>query len=108
MKTIYSAGSGALMLALVLSGPVLAYHTPPDEHPNFAQLDVDGNGVLSMGEAQGIKDLPDHWKKVDRNADGVIERSEFAAFESERTMLTAPPMGAQPEQPIPQGYGTGQ
>lgn len=62
-------------------------------HPSFAQLDIDGNGVLSKAEAAGAKDLLDYWDQGDIEANNVIERSEFAAFEARGPM----PYSAMPE-----------
>lgn len=102
MKTIYATGPVGLALALALSGPALSagmgesgavHDTARSLHPTFTQLDIDGNGVLSQAEAAGAKGLLDDWKQADRNADDVIERSEFAAFEA---------MGPMPSAAMPQ------
>lgn len=55
-------------------------------HPGFAQLDIDGNGVLSAAEAAGAKDLLDYWDQAQGNGNNAMERSEFAAFEARGPM----------------------
>ncbi len=93
MKTIdpVAAGGLAFAVALSLSGQTLAagsgqagvtHDIGQGSHLSFTQLDIDGNGVLSAAEAAGTKDLLDFWQQADSNADNVIERSEFAAFEA--------------------------
>jgi hypothetical protein len=49
--------------------------------PGFNELDISGDGVLSKGEAGGRKGLLDEFWQVDQDGDGVIDRSEFSAFE---------------------------
>jgi hypothetical protein len=104
MKTIYAAGPAGLAFALVLSGQAIAAGATEGAdtqayqatHPTFSQLDIDGNGVLSKGEAAGTKGLLGAWDQTDRNSDNAIERSEFAAFESMGSMLPAIPPGRSP------------
>jgi hypothetical protein len=64
---------------------------PERNPPGFAQLDIDGNGVLSKGEAGGRKGLLDEWWQVDGNKDNVIERSEFSVFERRGPALPLSP-----------------
>jgi len=47
----------------------------------FDELDTNGDGYLSMGEAD---DIVDDYEKVDANSDGRLDRAEFSAFEMER------------------------
>ncbi len=54
---------------------------PEIDPPGFDELDINGDGVLSKGEAGGRKGLLDAWWQVDQNQDNVIDRDEFAAFE---------------------------
>ena len=51
----------------------------------FEQLDEDGNGVLTRDEAGEA--LKRQWDRVDRNADGALDRGEFAAFEERETTV---------------------
>jgi hypothetical protein len=61
--------------------------------PDFDELDISGDGVLSKGEAAGRKGLVDEFWQVDNNADGVIDRSEFSAFEELRGSSVPPDAG---------------
>jgi hypothetical protein len=83
MKSTIAAGASGVALALALAGPALAgpYSTPEIAHPTFSQLDVDGSGKLSKGEAAGTSGLLSEWDRADRNADNRIDRAEFSAFE---------------------------
>ena len=47
----------------------------------FDQLDKDGDGVLNRSEFAPIMSRTDSYSKIDINADGVIERQEFDAYE---------------------------
>ncbi len=49
---------------------------------SFDALDLDRNGYLSTVEAFRSYPLVQQWSRADANRDGVIERSEFSAFES--------------------------
>lgn len=98
----------AFALALMVGGPVAAgdqatvgtgSHHHPDGaygHPSFAALDIDGNGVLSPGEAGGRKGLLDYWFRIDSNRNDAIERSEFAAFEARGADWSTPPASVGP------------
>jgi hypothetical protein len=50
--------------------------------PRFTALDIDGDGVLSKGEAGGHEGLLDEWWQADQNKDNQVDRAEFAAFEA--------------------------
>jgi len=47
---------------------------------DFAQFDLDKDGVLSQAEAKSNKILNDAFAKVDTNGDAVISKDEFDAF----------------------------
>ena len=49
---------------------------------SFDALDSDRNGYLSVFEAFRHSPLLQAWSTVDANRDGVIERTEFSAFEA--------------------------
>ncbi len=49
---------------------------------SFDALDLDRNGYLSTIEAFRSYPLVQQWSRADANRNGVIERSEFSAFES--------------------------
>ncbi|MDT8386559.1 MAG: PRC-barrel domain-containing protein [Thiogranum sp.] len=47
----------------------------------FAELDTDGDGVISQQEAQDHERLKENWQSADMNNDQQINRAEFSAFE---------------------------
>lgn len=47
----------------------------------FNQLDADGDGYLSQAELQGEVELAAERDNLDRDDDGRVSRSEFAALE---------------------------
>jgi len=93
----------ASVLALSLSGTALANPaetpaepTPPveaappadaeppsdakDEAPTFDELDQDESGALDLKEAKELPELSKSFKTVDGDKDGLVSRTEFAAF----------------------------
>lgn len=51
----------------------------------FEDMDQDGNGRISMQEAQQHKRLGADFKNADKDGDGSLDQTEFSAFEvSER------------------------
>jgi Ca2+-binding EF-hand superfamily protein len=95
MKYALLTGAAAALLSLSAAA---------DEGTNndklFKQLDKDGNGVISQQEASANKQLMKEWKKLDKNSDGGLEKSEFARFESAEAYTPVEgedePMGAAP------------
>lgn len=63
-------------------GPPAPRLGPEIGAPDFNELDISRDGVLSQGEAGGRKGLLDEFWQVDQDGDGVIDRSEFSAFEA--------------------------
>ena len=59
--------------------------------PNFANLDADGDGVLTREEAQRSEQLTQRFRDYDRDNDGRLTRAEFVVYaalapeEGERT-----------------------
>jgi len=51
------------------------------ETDHFAQLDADGNGMISSEEAAADPQLIEDWVTADVNQDGQLERAEFSALE---------------------------
>jgi len=52
------------------------------EKMGYSELDVDGDGAITAEEAKGSMELTESWEKIDANADGVVDESEFSAFET--------------------------
>jgi Ca2+-binding EF-hand superfamily protein len=46
----------------------------------FQQLDGDGDGLITRGEAAKIPGVAERFAKFDANRDGKLDRSEFAAL----------------------------
>ncbi len=51
------------------------------EEANFKALDADGDGYISMSEADQDPMLKESWNAIDSNQDGMVEKAEFSAFE---------------------------
>lgn len=54
--------------------------------PNFEELDTDGDGFLSQEELEQNAELADVHDQLDENADGLVDRTEFAALEQTHGM----------------------
>jgi hypothetical protein len=79
----YAALAGAMVLTMFLSDVALAERGEDSFYrpPTFGDLDFDRNDVLDRGEVQGRSPLSGQWSRFDSNGDGMIEPTEFAAFE---------------------------
>ena len=62
LLTIRSAGTG---------------YTPSGPAPEFAQLDVNGDGFIDSTEAAGYKLLANDFRMADSNRDGRISKREY-------------------------------
>jgi hypothetical protein len=63
-----------------------AASTLAGETDHFAQLDTDGNGMISTEEAAADPKLSQGWAAADANKDGQLERAEFSALEEKSKM----------------------
>lgn len=54
----------------------------------FAQLDADGNGLISKEEVEVVATLTDSWSQYDQDGDGALDEEEFGRFEQETTART--------------------
>ena len=52
---------------------------------NFASLDADADGQLTLAEVEPLVTLRDRFRIFDEDGDGVLSRSEFSAFEIRET-----------------------
>jgi len=77
MKMIHTLAAVAVMLPLGLSAE------EPSGIPTFQQLDQNHDGYVSIIEATGQNELLKQWTKFDKDANGMMEQSEFSAFETE-------------------------
>ena len=74
------------MLMVLLAGAFLTGAAVAGEKMGYKSWDTDGDGVINAEEAQGSAELTESWKEVDTNNDGVVDESEFSAFETMQTM----------------------
>lgn len=88
MKSIVAklpALPAALVLALS-SGASLAVH-----ESEFSRLDTNQDGYISRDEASGK--LVDEYASADHDEDGLVDQSEFSAFEARMDDFTDPVTG---------------
>jgi hypothetical protein len=66
-----------LALALVAASSISAFAQAPE----FATVDADGDGFVSLEEAQaaGLEFSSEQWTEADANGDGMLDGEEFAA-----------------------------
>ena len=81
MKTIKFIILGALLSVM---GVATAEQVPGSE--TFKLLDTDGDGSISIVEATGHETLLINWANIDTDEDGMVETSEFSAFEAEQVI----------------------
>lgn len=72
--------------AVGLGGPALAQDSgkpapPAPKDAKFQALDQNQDGMISRMEAHGDEDVERQFPSLDRDADGDVSKSEFAAFE---------------------------
>lgn len=83
----YLLAGTATLLALTMlgnaqSGELAASEPEPideaiDPIRPFSDLDLDHDGVLSSSEAHASPRIGADWRRLDRNKDGVLDRSEI-------------------------------
>lgn len=47
----------------------------------FLELDANGDGYITLDEAEAHEDLPDNFEDADNNEDGRLDRDEFMKAE---------------------------
>lgn len=62
----------------------------------FDEMDVNSDGYLSFGEALPEASITTNWPRVDTDENGLVDISEFSAFESIES-YTPPSEGDAPE-----------
>lgn len=65
-------------LATALAALLFAAVAHAETAPEFSQLDADGDGVISQEEASAKPEMSEQLAKADVNADGKIDRAEYA------------------------------
>lgn len=83
----------AVVLAGLFTGPVLAeggmakdagnpmQQMHEQQASNFQSMDGNQDGFISRSEAESDEGLTANWEKIDVNADGMLDVTEFSAFE---------------------------
>ena len=79
-KSIFtSAAAASLVVAFASTSVMAATNVTHDDL--FEQLDVQGNGVITLEEAQAHPSVHDQFDALDTNGDGELTPEEFEAFE---------------------------
>lgn len=71
-----------LCAALLLIGALGG--SGPTWGASFDELDIDRDGLVNPDEASGDRELRKVWSRVDSDASGSVDRTEFSAFEAMR------------------------
>ncbi len=74
------------MLLLAASGGMVPPAQAQEEKtplppPTFGEVDTDKNGVISTSESVAMPGLSEEMSRLDKNKDGKIDISEYAAFQ---------------------------
>ncbi len=77
MKITMSIVAVVAVLGALMAQPVFA----DANVETFKQLDVDGNGFISIEEAEAHSELPDAFADGDDNDDGQLDMTEFGKLE---------------------------
>lgn len=77
MKITMSIVAVVAVLCALMAQPVFA----DANVETFKQLDVDGNGFISIEEAEAHSELPDAFADGDDNDDGQLDMTEFGKLE---------------------------
>lgn len=64
-----------MLLPLAIAAPAMAESSPP----NFAELDANTDGRISIDEARADARVADEFLKVDKDRDGYLSVEEFGA-----------------------------
>ena len=66
--------------SMVLPAQALDDQTPLPP-PTFGEVDVDSNGFISPSESVAVPGLSEEMTRLDKDKDGKINISEYAAFQ---------------------------
>ena len=58
------------------------WFTFPDEGPTFAQLDLNGDGVIKLNEIPSTEERKLMFEQVDANEDGEVNEEEFETYKA--------------------------
>ena len=65
-----------MCIALATGGALAQSKSATDKY--FDELDLDGDGYVSIAEAAGHEEVVKRFDRADRNRDGKLSRKEFA------------------------------
>jgi len=74
--------TGAVSMASLAADDAMAAPATGAASASFAAIDANGDGMISVEEAQGSAALNDGFAASDANRDGHLDASEFSAFEA--------------------------
>jgi len=75
----------ALIGLLVISGAAFAQGIMGDAKqamPDYAKLDLDADGFITLAEARQVPGLPEKFAEVDADGDSKLNAAEYAAFQA--------------------------
>jgi hypothetical protein len=78
-------------LSVVTASAILLFTGPIGAEEfvqTFEQIDVNGDGYISVEEAEIRADVLDNLEAIDENGDGRLNSAEFSAFEAEGRFTT--------------------
>ena len=81
-KTLITLSAAMFATGLAVAGEKMG------QKNDYEALDQNSDGLINSDEAAQSRELSEAWTQVDTNQDGVIDKSEFSAFEA---------MGPKPE-----------
>jgi hypothetical protein len=77
----------ALCIALAAGGALAQSKSATDKY--FDELDLNGDGYVSLAEAAGNPEVVKRFDKADKNHDGKLSRKEFANLKNVRVRVAA-------------------
>ncbi|RFA31350.1 hypothetical protein CAI21_01610 [Alkalilimnicola ehrlichii] len=85
-----------MRLKLVLGAALLALANPSfAQAPPFAEVDQDGDGIITREEAAQHAEISRQFDEIDRNQDGRLDRAEYEQWAAKQDDQA--PAGAEPE-----------
>ena len=79
-RNAFFALLGFSIVALLLPLPYMTVTASPNATPVFDLVDRDRDGYISFKEAASVPGLPAVFGRMDRNADGRLDRVEYARW----------------------------
>ena len=70
---------------LIISGAAFAQGMMGDikgSMPDYATLDVDADGLVTLAEARQVQGLMEMFGRIDMNADGKLDAAEYTGYQA--------------------------